>query len=55
MESYSLIKYKYQTGTYDIKKMLLLVQQHIITQEDFKNITCFNYKGYLQNQKKGVH
>ena len=46
-----LIKYYYQTGVYDMKKMVQLVKLNQLTEQQFKNITTYNYKYY---KKEGV-
>lgn len=43
-ESLSLIKHKWEQGIYDLWRMSLLVELKIITEQDFFEITRFNYK-----------
>lgn len=43
MESYTLIKYKWDRGVYDLEKMKQLVQKNEITKEEFFEITRYTY------------
>ena len=43
-ESLSLIKYKWEQGTYGLWRMMLLVELEMITEQDFFEITRFKYK-----------
>ena len=43
MESYSLIKYKYETGIYSLRRMCQLVDMQWINKNDFHSITGYNY------------
>lgn len=45
MENFSLIKYKWEHGIYDLNKMISLVNQKQINKEDFINITGYNFDG----------
>lgn len=44
-ESYNLIKYKFEMGVYPIDKMIELVKDNQIIEDEFKFITSYNYKG----------
>ena len=39
MESYTLIKYKWEMGVYDLTKMKEFVQKNILTKQQFFQIT----------------
>lgn len=41
----TLIKYKWQTGVYKIQDMLKLVDNEIISEQEFFKITRYNYNG----------
>ncbi len=43
MESYTLIKYKWEMGVYDLKKMKEFVQKNILTKQQFFQITRYVY------------
>lgn len=45
MESITLLKYKYQTGTYPLSYMIELVIKRNISEDQFKDITRLNYVG----------
>lgn len=45
MESYYLIKYKFEMGVYSLEQMCEFVEQNLITEEDFHYITSYNYQG----------
>jgi hypothetical protein len=45
MESYDLIKYKFEMGVYSLKEMCNFVKEHKITEQDFHYITSYDYKG----------
>lgn len=45
MESYNLIKYKFEMGVYSLEQMCSFVEKKIITEEDFHYITSYNYQG----------
>lgn len=45
MESYDLIKYKFEMGVYSLEQMYEFVKQNLITEYDFHNITSYNYQG----------
>lgn len=53
MQSFYTINYKYQHGVYSIQNIIELVKQKVLTEEEFKDITSYNYKGYIE-QKKGT-
>ena len=42
-ESLDLVKFKWDAGVYDLSDMCILVDNHIITEEDFHTITRYNY------------
>lgn len=45
MESYDLIKYKFEMGVYSLEQMYEFVEQNLITGYDFHYITSYNYQG----------
>lgn len=45
MESYDLIKYKFEMGVYSLEQMCKFIEQNLITEYDFHNITPYNYQG----------
>lgn len=45
MESYDLIKYKFEMGVYSLEQMCEFVEQNLITEKDFHYITSYNYQG----------
>ena len=45
MESKNLIIYKWEHRVYDLKDMAKLVQNNIITKEDFSDITRYSFDG----------
>lgn len=45
MESKNLIIYKWEHRVYDLKNMIKLVEDNIITKDDFLDITRYNYDG----------
>lgn len=45
MQSFNVIRYKYQHGVYDIDYMMKIVEQNEIDQKDFKEITGMSYLG----------
>lgn len=45
MESKNLIIYKWEHRVYDLKDMAKLVQDNVITKNDFFDITRYNYDG----------
>lgn len=49
MESYIVINYKWQTGVYDLKKMIQLVKNNNLTKEDFFEITRKHYDKIKNN------
>lgn len=44
-ESYLLIKYKYERGAYTLEKMMDLVKENKISEDEFHQITGYNYQG----------
>lgn len=48
----SLIKYYWQSGVYTQEKMVTLVQEGILSEQEFFNITSYNYKGVVQSLKR---
>lgn len=44
METYFVIKYKYEMGVYSLEKMCELVDLKWINENDFHDITGYNYK-----------
>lgn len=46
--SYGIIKYKYNTGVFDVEDILQYVEMGNITKDDFKDITRYNYDGYRE-------
>lgn len=44
-ESFNLIKYKFEMGVYSLEQMIKFVENSQITEEEFKFITSYNYKG----------
>ena len=51
MESQSLIDYKWESGIYTLDYMLMLVQNKILTKEDFFQITRLNYDGVKKSRQ----
>lgn len=47
MESFEMIKYKWEHGIYDITHMINLVIFEEINKEQFFEITRFNYDGLI--------
>lgn len=45
MDSKDLILYKWEQGIYELKDMIRLVQQKIISKEEFFEITRYNFDG----------
>ena len=45
-------RYLYKSGGLGIEQIIQLVKDWAITEEEFKEITGYNYQGYLKNQKK---
>lgn len=45
MESKNLIIYKWEHRVYDLKDMVKLVQNNVITKDDFFDITRYSYDG----------
>ena len=45
MEDKSLISYKWEQGIYELKDMIQLVQQGIINEDQFFEITRYNFNG----------
>ena len=54
MESYSLIKYKWQHGIYNLKKMIELVQTYELNEEQFFDITRYNYDIIKKSDKLNI-
>lgn len=55
MENQNLIKYKWESGIYNIKDMINLVKDNVLTKEKFFEITRFSYDGIIKSHnKKGV-
>ena len=52
MESFDIIKYKWQSGVYGLKEMIDLVNTNTITQEQFSIITGYDYYGILSIYNK---
>lgn len=44
----NLIRYKWESGVYELKKMIELVKEGKITQQQFFDITRCNYRGVTQ-------
>jgi hypothetical protein len=53
MESYDLIKYKYEIGVYSLDYLCRLVDTNKISKQEFHMITSYNYTGVKQ-RKEGV-
>lgn len=51
MESFSLIKYKWESGVYTLKEMIQLVKQQELSQQQFFDITRYNYDNIKQSNK----
>ncbi len=51
MESFSLIKYKWESGVYTLKEMIQLVKQQELSQQQFFDITRYNYDNIKQSDK----
>lgn len=51
MESFSLIKYKWESGVYTLKEMIQLVKQQELSQQQFFDITRYNYNNIKQSDK----
>ena len=49
--SIEMYQYLYKYGGFGIKQIIQLVKEGTITEEEFKDITGYNYQGYLKNQK----
>ena len=49
--SKTLIEFYYQTGIYDLNKMIQLVKEEQITEKDFFNITRLDYKALIRKEK----
>ena len=47
MENKDLIQYKWEQGVYQLKDMVKIVQEKIITKEDFFNITRYNFDSII--------
>jgi hypothetical protein len=47
MESFEMIKYKWENGIYDLTHMINLVIFEEISKEQFFEITRFNYDGVI--------
>lgn len=45
MESYDLIKYKFEMGVYSLEQMCEFVEQNLIIEYNFHCITSYNYQG----------
>ncbi len=52
MQSFNIIKYKYEHGVYDINYMLKLVDIKDIDQKDFKEITGMSYIGLKSSKEQ---
>lgn len=52
--SLGLIKYYWESGSFSLKDMMLLVQKEIISQEDFFDITRLSYKGCMKDAAGAV-
>ena len=50
MEEKNLIKYKWDTGVYDLKRMVRLVLNNKISEKQFFNITRYNFKSVKEKQ-----
>lgn len=57
MDSFDILKYKWDCGIYSLKDMLNFVENGHISEEIFNNITRYNYKGvkYLIFQKQSLY
>lgn len=51
MESFSLIKYKWESGVYTLKEMIQLVKQQELSQQQFFDITRYDYNNIKQSDK----
>ena len=49
MNSRNLIIYKWEHKVYDLQDMVKLVQDSVITKDDFFDITRYNYDGVTDN------
>ena len=49
-ESYGLIRYKFKKGVYSLKQMCKLVEEGLLTEEEFKFITDYDYKGVKETR-----
>ena len=50
MDNYIIIEYKWEHGIYDLKDMINLVQNKILSKQQFFEITRYNYDG-VKNTK----
>ena len=51
MESLSLIEYKWQQGVYTLQQMMRMVENHIITKDQFFELTRFYYDGVKKSKQ----
>lgn len=49
MESFNLIKYKYEMGVYTLKQMCEFVEKNYISKDEFHWITDYNYDGIKES------
>lgn len=50
--SYTLIKFYFDNGVYDIDKVVECVKNKLITEEEFHYITGYNYYGVTKARKE---
>ncbi len=48
MEERTLIEHKWKNGTYQLKDMVQLVRDKVITEQEFFYITRFNFYGVVE-------
>ena len=49
MEDIILIEYKWNSGVYQLKDMIKLVEDQKLTKQEFFDITRYNYNGVTKN------
>ena len=47
-----MVKYKWETGIYNLKDMVNLVLKNVITKEQFFSITRYNFYSAKENELK---
>lgn len=50
MESYTIIKYKWECGAYELKDMIEFVENGILSKQQFFEITRHDYDGTKVNE-----